>query len=102
MDQALDVILTVGEGLGDGKAAYAFVQMQRAQDYYRKALSSLPECDRYNQVSSLVMAAIYQTLLSEISKDNFQVMEHRIKLTPVRKLWIAWKTYRYEKKIHKK
>jgi phytoene synthase len=77
-------------------------QMQRAQDYYRKALSCLPECDRYNQVSSLVMAAIYQALLSEISKDDFQVMEHRIKLTPVRKLWIAWKTYRHEKKIHKK
>ena len=77
-------------------------QMQRAQDYYRKALSSLPDCDRYNQVSSLVMAAIYQALLNEISKDDFQVMEHRIKLTPVRKLWIAWKTYRHEKKIHKK
>ncbi len=77
-------------------------QMQRAREYYRKALDILPDCDRFNQASSLVMAAIYQALLDEIGKDNFQVMEHRIKLTPVRKLWIAWKTYRHEKKIHNK
>ncbi len=77
-------------------------QTQRAQQYYHTALSSLAASDRYNQVSSLIMAAIYQALLTEITKDKYQVLEHRIKLTPVRKLWIAWKTYRIEKKMRKK
>jgi phytoene synthase len=39
------------------------------------------------------MAAIYRTLLAEIQRDDFQVLEQRVTLTPVRKLWIAWKTW---------
>ena len=40
-----------------------------------------------------MMAAIYRTLLDEIERDNFQVLNQRISLTPLRKLWLAWKTY---------
>jgi NADPH-dependent glutamate synthase beta subunit-like oxidoreductase len=39
------------------------------------------------------MAAIYRTLLDEIERDNFHVLTQRISLTPLRKLWLAWKTY---------
>ena len=39
------------------------------------------------------MAAIYRTLLAEIRADGFRVLDQRIALTPVRKLWIAWKTW---------
>jgi phytoene synthase len=39
------------------------------------------------------MAAIYRTLLDEIQRDDFQVLEQRVTLTPMRKLWIAWKTW---------
>jgi phytoene synthase len=39
------------------------------------------------------MAAIYRTLLREIRKDGFRVLEQRTALTPLRKLWIAWKTW---------
>lgn len=67
-------------------------QKDRAEEYYQKAFSQLPEGDRYNQRSGLIMAAIYKTTLEEIEKDGFKVLEHRIRLTPVRKLWIAWKT----------
>ena len=35
------------------------------------------------------MAAIYQTLLEEIARDGYRVLERRIALTPLRKLWIA-------------
>ena len=44
------------------------------------------------------MAAIYRKTLEEIMRDNCQVMQHRISLTPLRKLWIAWRTARGEKK----
>jgi phytoene synthase len=39
------------------------------------------------------MANIYRTLLREIETDRFQVLHHRISLTPVRKLWIAVRTH---------
>jgi len=77
-------------------------QVERAQEYYNKAFELLPPEDRYSQRSSLIMSSIYQTILNEIIKDNYKVMEYRIKLTPLRKLWIAWRTYRRENKLHKK
>lgn len=76
-------------------------QKQRAEDYYQKAFNHLPAEDRYAQRSGLIMAAIYKATLDEIEKDGFKVLEHRIRLTPLRKLWIAWKTARKEKKLHK-
>jgi phytoene synthase len=39
------------------------------------------------------MAAIYRTLLDEIARENGRVLHPRIALTPLRKLWIAWKTW---------
>lgn len=76
-------------------------QAQRAREYYRKALANLPAVDRAKQRSGLIMAAIYQTLLDEIEEDGFHSMLRRVRLTPVRKLWIAWRTARAEKKIEK-
>ncbi|HEC29347.1 MAG TPA: squalene synthase HpnD [Gammaproteobacteria bacterium] len=73
-------------------------EVKRAHEYYNKALAHLPAGDQFSQRSSLIMSNIYRTLLTEIENDGFQVMEHRVKLTPLRKLWIAWKTYRKIKK----
>lgn len=67
-------------------------QSERARQYYQKAIELLPACDRYAQRTGLIMAAIYQTTLDEITEDEFRVMEHRVSLTPLRKLWIAWRT----------
>ena len=39
------------------------------------------------------MAAIYRSLLEEIERDGFRVLTQRTSLTPLRKLWIAWKTW---------
>ena len=68
-------------------------QVHRAQMFYQQALGELPDSDRRNQRPGLVMAAIYQTLLREIERDDFQVLDRRISLTPIRKLWIAGKTW---------
>jgi len=76
-------------------------QAERADSYYQRALGQLPDQDRYAQRSGLIMTAIYQTLLSEIQADGYQVMQHRIRLTPVRKLWIAWTTARRERRRHR-
>ena len=68
-------------------------QAGRAQSYYDLAFSKLAAQDRASQRAGLIMAAIYRTLLDEISRDKFQVLEQRVALTPLRKLWIAWKTW---------
>ena len=69
-------------------------QVDRARDWYARALASLPDADRRAQRPGLVMAAIYRTLLDEIERDDYRVLDRRIALTPLRKLWIAWKTAR--------
>ena len=66
-------------------------QAQRAHALYDEALALLPAQDRRAQKPGLMMASIYRTLLREIERDGFHVLNQRISLTPVRKLWLAWK-----------
>ncbi|WP_373986803.1 presqualene diphosphate synthase HpnD [Duganella sp. BuS-21] len=68
-------------------------QIARAQSAYDEAYALLPKEDRRAQRPGLMMAAIYRTLLTEVEADGYHVLEHRISLTPIRKLWLAWKTY---------
>ena len=69
------------------------VQVERAKRYYDAAFARLPSVDRKAQRPGLVMAAIYRTLLDEIERDGCHVLSQRTALTPIRKLWIAWKTW---------
>ena len=66
-------------------------QAERAHALYDKALALLPDQDRRSQKPGLMMASIYRTLLREIEADNFKVLHQRLALTPLRKLWLAWK-----------
>ncbi len=66
-------------------------QAERAHRLYDEALALLPAADRHAQKPGLMMASIYRTLLREIERDNFQVLHQRIGLTPLRKLWLAWR-----------
>jgi 15-cis-phytoene synthase len=58
---------------------------------YDEALALLPQADRRAQKPGLMMASIYRTLLREIEHDSFQVLHQRNSLTPLRKLWLAWR-----------
>jgi len=66
-------------------------QADRAQRCYDEALALLPAADRRSQKPGLMMASIYRTLLREIEAEDFAVLRQRIALTPLRKLWLAWK-----------
>jgi 15-cis-phytoene synthase len=68
-------------------------QAERAKHYYDQAFAALPAIDRKTQRTGLVMASIYRTLLDEIERDQFAVLNQRISLTPIRKLWLAWRTW---------
>ena len=43
------------------------------------------------------MSAIYEVILSEIEADSYEVMQHRILLTMIRKLWVSWRINMREK-----
>ncbi len=68
-------------------------QARRAESFYEKALQSLPAGDRRSQRAGLIMAAIYRATLAEIEREGYKVLTQRTTLTPLRKLWLAWKTW---------
>jgi len=77
----------------DSDRFQALMQFQaaRAHDLYDQALSRLPAADWKHQKPGLMMASIYRTLLREIEAQQFPVLQQRVALTPLRKLWLAWK-----------
>ena len=66
-------------------------QCDRALDIYEQSLAGLPSVDWRAQKPSLMMASIYRTLLLEIADAKFPVLTQRVALTPLRKMWLAWK-----------
>jgi phytoene synthase len=72
------------------EALMAF-QAQRAHTLYEAALALLPPADHRSQKPGLMMASIYRSLLREIEAQRFPVLTQRVRLTPLRKLWLAWK-----------
>jgi len=68
-------------------------QVERARAIYRQAFAQLPAADRKAQRAGLIMAAIYGATLDEIVRDNYRVLDQRISLPPLRKLWLAGKTW---------
>ena len=57
-------------------------QVERARDFYAKALALLPSRDRRAQRPGLMMAAVYRALLTEIERDGYRVLDRRISLAP--------------------
>jgi phytoene synthase len=68
-------------------------QIDRAITHYDAAFAKLPQQDRKPQIPGIIMAGIYRTLLEEIRCDGCKVLKQRTSLTPLRKLWIASKTW---------
>ena len=77
----------------DGFVPLMRFQAERARAAYRDALAVLPTVDRKAQRPGLMMGAIYSALLTEIENEKFQVLQQRIALIPLRKLWLAWRTW---------
>ena len=72
-------------------------QAERIRDAHQRALRQLPDEDRYAQYPVLIRLELALALLAEIAEDGYRLLERRIQLTPVRKLWLAWRLRRREK-----
>lgn len=69
-------------------------QTSRARDALNASLSGIPADERRAQRTLRALGALALAVLDEIERDGFQVLHQRIALTPVRKLWIAWRAAR--------
>jgi phytoene synthase len=92
--QRFDVKLAdlLGSKYVDGFVPLMQFQAQRARTVLREAQELLPPPERTQQRPARVLAALYEALLTEIERSGFQVLQQHIALTPLRKLWIAWRT----------
>ena len=77
----------------DGFRRLMEFQVERARATYRQAFAQLPAADRKAQRAGLIMAAIYRATLDEIERDGCRVLDRRTSLPPLRKLWLAGKTW---------
>jgi 15-cis-phytoene synthase len=66
-------------------------QTKRAREAVNAALASIPAAERRAQRTLLAQAALALALLDEIERDGYHVLHQSIALTPVRKLWTAWR-----------
>ncbi len=81
-----------------GRYVPGFVQLMQAQalrahSAFAEALGELPAAQYRAQRPGIIMGAIYSALLEELARENFRVLHQRTSLTPLRKLFIAWRTW---------
>ncbi|QBQ97528.1 squalene/phytoene synthase family protein [Paraburkholderia pallida] len=69
-------------------------QTARAREAVNAALDAIPASQRRHQRTLRALAALELALLDEVEREGFQVLHQQIVLTPIRKLWIAWRAAR--------
>ncbi len=69
-------------------------QGRRARSFLDNAIRQLPQTSRPDQRYGLVLAVLYRQLLDSLAADDYPVIERQHHLTPLRKLWLAWRTAR--------
>lgn len=77
----------------------AFTQLMRFQTTFARnalhaALAGIPPVERRTQGTLRVQAALSLALLNEVEQEDYRVLHQQIVLTPLQKLWIAWRTMR--------
>lgn len=66
----------------------------QAKAWHTAALNGLSGHKHPALIPALALTASHSSLLSELERAGFTVLTQRTSLTPLRKLWISWRTYR--------
>lgn len=82
----------------NGRYSESFVALMRAQanralTLMREAVSDLPKPVRRALRPSLILALAACRLLEEAEHEHWQILHQRVALTPLRKFWLAWRTW---------
>lgn len=75
-------------------------QGDRARRFLDSAIGQLPDNARPQQTYGLILAVLHRQLLESIGSDGYAVTDRQVHLTPLRKLWLAWRTARRPQKVH--
>ncbi|VXB96766.1 Squalene synthase HpnD [Burkholderia sp. 8Y] len=67
-------------------------QTERARRSLDEAVAAIPAAERGSQRVLRAQAALSLARFDEIEREGFRVLHQRISLTPIRKLWITWRT----------
>lgn len=78
---------------------FAF-QAGRIGEYHRRATELLPTTDRLAQSYLLIRLELAMALLAEIATEDYRLLEQQTRLTPLRKLWLAWR-WRYRERRYR-
>ena len=73
-------------------------QVGRLLESYDRILDTVPNPGRAALLPGLVLAAQNRALLEEIRRLRFGLLSQRVALTPLRRLWISWRTQRRERR----
>lgn len=84
-----DLLLNPGAETVSGLFCAVIDHMVTAMD---RCLDDFPAMDRKTLLFSLIMNRLSAACCREIRSDGCRLLHHRISLTPIRKLWIAWHT----------
>jgi phytoene synthase len=87
--------------ISEGMATLLQHYGEKAESAYAKALEQLPEEDRESLRPSLLMASIYYAQFKRLKNHGFDSWRHSAQISPLKKIWIAWRTWHYEKKAVK-
>lgn len=69
-------------------------QIARAREHRAKAEEYLSARDRVAQLPGLILAELQFARLARLEAQNFPALERTVELSPLRKLWLAWRTAR--------
>jgi len=73
-------------------------QVDRLLASYRRAVEAPPGSSREPLLPGIVLAAQNCALLEEIRRLQYDLLAQRMALTPLRRLWISWRTLRRERR----
>lgn len=74
-------------------------QAKRARQFLDSAIGQLHPDVRQKQCYGLILAVLYRELITIMEQDDLPVMSRQHHLTPLRKLWLAWRTARSPKRV---
>jgi len=97
VDEMADAGLAAGDLFEPGGVNvrdFFALQIDRVGKGLEDCCTRLPSVDRRHQRHSLIMARLVIQTCREIARDGYRPAQHRVALTPLRKLWIAWRIKR--------
>ncbi len=71
---------------------------QHAHEQAEEAAKLLPERDRYRQRAAVTELHLITALLEKIRHHDFEILARPVRLSPIQRLWLAWRAGRAEQK----